>query len=78
MKPNYSPGDELVLERLSRSPNGASAMNIAKASLGPRARKHTVESLNLIGLSIAARLVGAGILEPTRSNQFRMRSRQHP
>jgi hypothetical protein len=70
MMQNYSPCDELVLERLRRSPNGVSAMMIAKASLGPRASRHSRESLNMIGLQIAARLVGQKVLKPTRSNQF--------
>jgi hypothetical protein len=78
MMQNYSPGDELVLERLSRSPNGVSAVMIGKASLGPRASRHSRESLNMIGLSIAARLVGQGLIEATRTNQFRMRPSQHP
>lgn len=73
---NLKPGDDLVLERLSRSPSGASAMNIAKAALGSRARKHSIDSLNLIGLSIAARLVGQGLIEPTRTNQFKIRPGQ--
>jgi hypothetical protein len=77
MKPNYSPGDELVLERLSRSPNGTSAMNIAKASLGSRARRHSVDSLNMIGLQIAARLVGQQILQPTKTNQFVLNQPNH-
>jgi hypothetical protein len=64
------PGDERVLARINRSPAGASAVDIAKASLGPRARKHSIASLNLIGLSIAARLCGQQVIAPTRTHQF--------
>jgi hypothetical protein len=64
------PGDDLVIARIARSAAGASAVDIAKARLGPRARKHTIASLDLIGLGIAARLVGQGVIRPTRGNQF--------
>jgi hypothetical protein len=64
------PGDELVIERLSRSSTGASALRIAKAALGSKARRHSVDSLNMIGLAIAARLCGQQILRPTKTNQF--------
>jgi hypothetical protein len=70
MSQSLNAADERVIERLSRSPNGASALTIAKASLGPRASRHSRESLNMIGLQIAARLVGQKVLKPTRSNQF--------
>jgi hypothetical protein len=62
--------DHLVLEKVRRSPNGASSIEIAIASLGSRARKHSKVSLDLIGLSIAARLVGAGMIQATRQNRF--------
>lgn len=64
------PEDQAVLDKVRRSPSGASALDIARASLGWKARKHTRFSLDLIGLSIAARLVGAGLLKPTRANRF--------
>jgi hypothetical protein len=65
--------DTYVLARIGRSPeSGASAVDIAKAALGPRARRHTIHSLGLIGLSIAARLCGQGLVEPTRSNRFKL------
>jgi hypothetical protein len=67
---SLNPGDERVIERLGRSTSAASALTIAKAALGNRARKHSVESLTLIGLSIAARLCGQQVLRPTRTNQF--------
>lgn len=67
---SLSPSDERVLARVSRSPAGASAAAIAKASLGPRARRHSFESLNMIGLSIAARLCGQQVIVATKTNQF--------
>lgn len=63
--------DKRVLDVVRRSPSGASAVDIAKASLGHRARRHSKTSLNMIGLGIAARLCGAGLIEPTRTNLFR-------
>lgn len=63
--------DQLVLALIHRSPSGASAVDIAKAALGSRARWHSKTSLNLIGLGIAARLCGEGLVEPTRTNLFR-------
>jgi hypothetical protein len=65
--------DARVLEVVRRSPSGARAVDIAKASLGHKARRHSKTSLNMIGLGIAARLCGAGRIEPTRTNQFRIR-----
>jgi hypothetical protein len=70
MKQSQREADDRVIERLSRSSTGASAMNIAKAYLGPKARKHSVDSLNMIGLAVAARLCGQQILRPTKTNQF--------
>lgn len=64
--------DQSVLDRVRRSPAGASAIDIAVAALGDRARRHSKTSLSMIGLGIAARLCGEGHLEPTRSNQFRI------
>lgn len=68
-----SPSDAPVLALIRRSPSGASATDIAKASLGSRARRHSKTSLNMIGLAIAARLCGEGALVPTRSNLFRLK-----
>jgi hypothetical protein len=65
--------DARVLDAVRRSPSGARAVDIAKASLGHKARRHSKTSLNMIGLGIAARLCGAGLIEPTRTNQFRIR-----
>jgi hypothetical protein len=62
--------DERVIEKLSRLSTGASALTIAKAALGSQARRHSVDSLNMIGLAIAARLCGQQILRPTKTNQF--------
>ena len=67
--------DQRVLAKIRARESGASAMDIAKASLGARARRHSTASLNLIGLSIAARLCGMGLIEPTRTNQFRLTRR---
>jgi hypothetical protein len=64
------PDDLRVLERVKRAPTGASAIDIARAALGPKAKRHSSDSLNMIGLGIAARLCGAGFLTPTRSNRF--------
>lgn len=66
-------GDQSVLERVRRSPAGASAIDIAIAALGDRARRHSKTSLSMIGLSIAARLCGEGLIEPTRTNLFRIK-----
>jgi hypothetical protein len=65
--------DQLVLAQIRRSPSGASAVDIAKAALGHRARRHSKSSLTMIGLAIAARLCGEGALVPTRSNLFRLK-----
>jgi hypothetical protein len=66
--------DAPVLALIRRSPSGASALQIAKAALGPRARKHSKDSLNMIGLAIAARLCGSGLLQATKTNQFRLKA----
>lgn len=66
------PSDEVVLERIRRSPSGASAVEIARAHLGASARRHSVASLQAVGLSVAIRLIGLGIITPTRSNQFKL------
>jgi hypothetical protein len=68
-----SAGDQTVLDRLRWVPNGVSAIGIAKASLGERARRHSKSSLAQIGLSIAVRLIGEGLIEATRTNNFRIR-----
>ncbi len=70
------PGDELVLAHLRQAPNGASAMAIAKAALGARARRHSRDALNMIGLAIASRLCGLQLIEPTRTNQFKLTQRK--
>jgi hypothetical protein len=67
-----NPSDRRVLDLVRRSPSGA-AVDIAKAALGPRARRHSMTSLNMIGLAIAARLCGEGVVEPTRTNLFRLK-----
>ncbi|PSO29839.1 hypothetical protein C7G41_24150 [Bradyrhizobium sp. MOS002] len=64
--------DLRVLAIVRRSPSGASAVDIAKAALGHKARRHSKTSLNMIGLGIAARLCGEGAIEPTRSNLFKI------
>jgi hypothetical protein len=69
------PSDEAVLARIGRSPTGATAVDIARAHLGSHARRHSIASLNAIGLGVAARLVGLGLIEPTRSNNFRIAAR---
>lgn len=65
--------DASVIDRVRRSPSGASAIDIAIAALGPRARRHTKTSLSMIGLGIAARLCGEGVIEPTRTNLFKIK-----
>ena len=65
--------DMRVLEKIRYSPGGATAIDIARASLGWKARKHSPTSLNMIGLGIAARLCGEGLIEPTRTNLFKIR-----
>lgn len=62
--------DRRVLDRIKRAPHGASAIDIAKASLGWRAKKHNPTSLTMIGLAIATRLIGEGVVKPSRSNLF--------
>lgn len=69
------PGDDAVIARISRSPAGASAVEIAKASRGPRARKLSVEALTMIGLAVASSLCGQNLIEPTRTNNFRLTRR---
>ncbi|MDB5617476.1 hypothetical protein [Tardiphaga sp.] len=63
--------DRRVLERIKRAPSGASAIDIAKASLGWRAKKHTSTSLTMIGLAVATRLIGEGLITPSRTNLFK-------
>lgn len=65
-----TPEDQRVIERVRRAPTGASAIDIARASLGWKAKRHTRDSLTMIGLGIAARLCGDGLIEPTRNNRF--------
>lgn len=72
------PGDERVLARIGRSPAGASAVDIAKAALGPRARKLSVEALTMTGLAIAARLCGEQAIVATRANNFKLAPRTSP
>lgn len=73
----HSEGDDRVIARLTAAPAGLSAMALAKASLRSRARRHSIDALNMIGLAIAARLCGQQIIEPTRTNQFRLRQREN-
>lgn len=68
-----TPQDQRVLDTIRWSQSGASAVDIAKASLGHRARKHSKTSLTMIGLGIAARLCGEGLIEPTRTNLFKIK-----
>jgi hypothetical protein len=70
VNPSRSEADDRVIEHMSRSASAASALTIAKVALGPRARKHSVDSLNMVGLAIAARLCGQQIIKPTKTNQF--------
>lgn len=65
--------DLRVLEKVRLSPSGASAIDIAIASLGWKAKRHNKTSLSMIGLGIAARLCGEGLIEPTRTNLFRIK-----
>lgn len=65
--------DQRVIEQLRGKPGGGSALDIAKAFLGPRARRHKAEQLTMIGLGIAARLSGSGQIQPTRGNCFTVR-----
>jgi hypothetical protein len=65
--------DLRVLERVKRAPTGASAIDIARASLGSKAKRHSTDALTMIGLGIASRLCGAGLIDPTRSNRFVVR-----
>ncbi len=62
--------DFRVVEIIGRYPNGASALVIAKAALGDRARRYSKDALIMIGLQVAARMVGENVLVPTRSNMF--------
>lgn len=64
--------DGAVLARIGRSPAGATAIDIARAHLGRNARRHSITSLNSIGLAVAARLVGLGVITPTRANNFKI------
>ena len=65
--------DLRVLARVRHCPRGVSAIDIAKASLGDRSRRHSKTSLAQIGLSIAVRLIGEGLIEATRTNNFRVK-----
>lgn len=65
-----SDSDLRVLDRVRRSSFGVSAIDIAKASLGHRARKRSPSSLTMVGLAIATRLIGQGQLKATKSNLF--------
>jgi hypothetical protein len=68
-----SNADERVLERLLRAPaGGISAATIAKAALGDRARRLSVEALTMTGLAIASRMVGERLITPTKANKFRL------
>jgi hypothetical protein len=67
-----SDSDQLVIARVARSPSGATAVDIARAHLGGRAKRHSVDALNMIGLAVACRLVGLQMLVPTKANKFRL------
>lgn len=71
-----TPQDQRVLDSMRWIQSGATAIDIAKAALGPRARRHNKTSLTMIGLGIAARLCGEGLIEPTRSNLFRLKPQE--
>ena len=63
--------DRQVIERVRmKGADGASAEMIARVYLGPRAGKHGKHQLQQVGLAVAARLCGAGLIAPTRSNRF--------
>ena len=68
-----SPQDQRVIDSMRWNQSGATAIDIARAALGPRARRHNKTSLTMIGLGIAARLCGDGLIEPTRTNLFRIK-----
>jgi hypothetical protein len=53
-----------VIDEIRRSLDGATALEIARAYLGHRARRTSVEALTMTGLGIAARLCGEGAVEP--------------
>jgi hypothetical protein len=76
MSRRLSDSDQRVLAKIRTRESGASAVDIARAHLGERARKHSIASLNLIGLSIAARLCGQQVITPTRSNYFKITPRR--
>lgn len=71
-----TPQDQRVIDSMRWTQSGATAIDIAKAALGPRARRHNKTSLTMIGLGIAARLCGEGLIEPTRSNLFRLKRQE--
>lgn len=66
--------DRQVVQRVRvKGADGASAEMIARAYLGPRSGRHGRQHLQQVGLAIAARLCGAGLIVPTRSNRFTAR-----
>lgn len=68
--------DHRVVDLVYRSATGVTAAKIARAALGDRAKRHSASSLTMIGLAIAARLVGQQVIEPTRTNQFKLNPRK--
>jgi ABC-type transporter Mla maintaining outer membrane lipid asymmetry permease subunit MlaE len=70
MRHSLNEADQRVLDCVARTGAGASAIDIARAALGHRRRRHSINALNMIGLQIAARLCGEGVIAPTRSNNF--------
>ena len=71
------PDDCRVFECLrAHGGDGASAAQIARASLGHRAKNRKYRALELIGLSIATRLIGTGDIAATRSNRFVLARRE--
>lgn len=73
MARNRTEADRLVIERIRQSPGGATAAQIAVAFLGERARRHGYRALEQMGLGIASRLCGAGLISPTGWNRFVVR-----
>ncbi len=71
-KVTVSPADQLVINRMKYSTTGLSAIDIAVTHLEDKARRYSKSSLAQIGLSIAVRLIGEGLIEATRTNHFRI------
>jgi hypothetical protein len=63
--------DHRVVQVIGRSATCATAKAIAPAHLGHRAKTHSKDSLNMVGLHVAARLCGEQVLKPTKTNRVR-------